>query len=205
MNTVRCKQKGKQYKIYVNDIYLGFLFKADFERIGLDAPKSEEEIFTFDSDNEVIAIRDIIYDRAYQKSIGYLATAEYPAGVIKNKLYMKGFSESIVDEVISVLYESKYLDDGRFVESYTRTYIRSKSRELIEREIQARGVDASQYRDMIDDVYADENVTEEDVIRGLLEKKYRNMDLDDIKIKRRAISFLSRHGFTYDKINNYLT
>ena len=58
---------------------------------------------------------------------------------------------------------------------------------------------------MIDDVYADENVTEEDVIRGLLEKKYRNMDLDDIKIKRRAISFLSRHGFTYDKINNYLT
>jgi len=205
MNTVRCKQKGKQYKIYVNDIYLGFLFKADFERIGLDAPKSEEEFFTFDSDNEVIAIRDIIYDRAYQKSIGYLATAEYPAGVIKNKLYMKGFSESIVDEVISVLYESKYLDDGRFVESYTRTYIRSKSRELIEREIQARGVDASQYRDMIDDVYADENVTEEDVIRGLLEKKYRNMDLDDIKIKRRAISFLSRHGFTYDKINNYLT
>ena len=205
MNTVRCKQKGKQYKIYVNDIYLGFLFKADFERVGLDAPESEEEFFTFDSDNEVIAIRDIIYDRAYQKSIGYLATAEYPAGVIKNKLYMKGFSESIVDEVISVLYESKYLDDGRFVESYTRTYIRSKSRELIEREIQARGVDASQYRDMIDDVYADENVTEEDVIRGLLEKKYRNMDLDDIKIKRRAISFLSRHGFTYDKINNYLT
>ena len=118
---------------------------------------------------------------------------------------MKGFSETIVEDVIAVLYESKYLDDGRFVESYTRTYIRSKSRSLIEREIQSRGVEASDYRHIIDDVYSDEGVTEDDVIKDLLEKKYKNLDLNDIRIKRRAIAFLSRHGFTYDKINNYLT
>ena len=205
MNTVRSKKKGKQYKIYVNDIYLGSIFKAVFERLGIDAPESDDEFYTFDSDSEVCAIRDLIYDRAYQKSIGYLATAEYPAGVIKNKLYMKGFSETIVEDVIAVLYESKYLDDGRFVESYTRTYIRSKSRSLIEREIQSRGVEASDYRHIIDNVYSDEGVTEDDVIKDLLEKKYKNLDLNDIRIKRRAIAFLSRHGFTYDKINNYLT
>jgi len=205
MNTVRCKVKGKQYKIYINDIYTGYIFKSDFERLGLLCPEGEDEIFTFDSDREVTDIRDLIYSRAYQKAIGYLATAQYPSSVIRNKLYLKGFSESIVDDVIEVLYESRYLDDGRFVESYTRTYIRSKSRELIEREIEARGVEASQYKEIIDEVYTDEDVTEEAVIKGLLEKKYKGLDINDIKIKRRAISFLSRRGFTYDKINNYLT
>ena len=42
MNTVRSKKKGKQYKIYVNDIYLGSIFKADFERLGIDAPESDD-------------------------------------------------------------------------------------------------------------------------------------------------------------------
>ena len=58
---------------------------------------------------------------------------------------------------------------------------------------------------MIDSVYEDEDITEDDVIEILLNKKFTKEQLTDIKIKRRAMSYLARHGFSYEAINNYLT
>ena len=106
MNTVRARKKGQQYKLYVNDIYIGPVFKGDFEKVGMSVPDSEDYVITFDTDREVTELNDIIYERAYQKAIGYLATAEYSAGIIRNKLYMKGYSEEVVDIVIEILYEA---------------------------------------------------------------------------------------------------
>ena len=150
-------------------------------------------------------IKEKVYDRAYNKAIGYVSTTECSADTIRTKLRMKRFPDQIIDQVIDVMNEYGYLSDSRFVESYVRSYIRKKSRRLIEKEISDRGIDYLKYQEIIDNVYQDEGISEEDVIEGLINKKFRDQDLKDIKVKKRFMSYMMRHGFGYDKINNYLT
>lgn len=166
----------------------------------------EEEIVLDDiSDAIVEDIEELIYLRAFDKSLDYLSRSEVSASGIRSKLRLKDYSDGIIDRVIEELYSRNYLNDNRFVESYVRSYMRSKSKRLIVKELENIGIDISECSDAIDGVYEDEGITEDEVIEELLRKKYTKEQLTDIKVKRRAMSYLARHGFSFDAINNYLT
>ena len=111
----------------------------------------------------------------------------------------------MIEAVIDALYKERYLDDKRFAEAYIRSYARTKSRELIIRELEYRGVGGDWLYDILDEVYDDESLSKDDVIKSLLEKKFRNQDLSDPKTKMRAANFLIRKGFNFGDINSYLT
>ena len=157
------------------------------------------------SDNVVEDIEEVIYLRAFDKSLDYLSRSEVSASGIRSKLRLKDYSDGIIDKVIEELYARNYLNDTRFVESYVRSYMRSKSKRLIMKELENIGIDTSECGAIVDGVYEDEGITEDEVIEGLLRKKYTKEQLKDIKVKRRAMSYLGRHGFSFDTINNYLT
>ncbi len=169
------------------------------------AQNPEEMILDDISDVIIEDIEEVIFLRAFDKSLDYLSRMEMSASGIRSKLRLKDYSDSIIDRVIDELYARNYLNESRFVESYVRSYIRSKSRSLIERELDNSGIEVSDYIGVIDSVYEDEDITEDDVIEILLNKKFTKEQLTDIKIKRRAMSYLARHGFSYEAINNYLT
>ena len=57
----------------------------------------------------------------------------------------------------------------------------------------------------MDEVYEDESMDENAAIEDLMRRKYSGQDLSDEKVRRRAVNFLLRHGFSFDQINNYLT
>ena len=63
----------------------------------------------------------------------------------------------------------------------------------------------SESEHILDEVYADNSLSDEEIIASLIERKFRGQDLSDEKVKRRVAQFLVRRGFTFDKINNYLT
>lgn len=186
-------------KIYKN-IYKNKSKTAAYETV------DEEEIVLDDiSDAIVEDIEELIYLRAFDKSLDYLSRSEVSASGIRSKLRLKDYSDGIIDRVIEELYSRNYLNDNRFVESYVRSYMRSKSKRLIVKELENIGIDISECSDAIDGVYEDEGITEDEVIEELLKKKYTKEQLTDIKVKRRAMSYLARHGFSFDAINNYLT
>ena len=111
----------------------------------------------------------------------------------------------MIDDVIETLYREKYLDDKRYAESYIRCYAKSRSRELIVRELEYRGISGEWMQDLLDEVYEDEAIDKNEVIRSLIEKNYRNQDLTNEKVKRRVAAFLIRKGFSFSDINSYLT
>ncbi len=205
MNSIRFVLYNKTYLAYLNEEYIGGIYKSEFKNFGLNVPEAREFYINDISDETITMIKEKVYDRAYNKAIGYVSTTECSADTIRTKLRMKRFPEQIIDQVIDVMIEYGYLSDSRFVESFVRSYIRKKSRRLIEKEISDRGIDCSKYQELIDNVYQDEGISEEDVIEGLINKKFRDQDLRDIKVKKRFMSYMMRHGFGYDKINNYLT
>ena len=212
-NTVRLviPKRNKYYKTYINDAFVGCLYLRDFENVGLKKPSEcketeDGEIIYYDIPDVVVEdIEDVIYLRAFDKAVDLLSRIEMSASGIRTKLRLKDYSDGIIDKVIDELYSRNYLNDFRFVESYVRSYMRSKSRSLIVRELENIGIDTSECSAVIDGVYEDENVTEDSVVEELLSKKFTKEQLTDIKVKRRAMSYLARHGFSYDVINNYLT
>ena len=68
-----------------------------------------------------------------------------------------------------------------------------------------KSISVSDIDRLMDEVYEDEGMSEDDTIRELLDKKFRGYDLSDEKVKIKAMNLLIRHGFSFDKINNYLT
>ena len=205
MSSLRIVKKNKSYSVYHDDSYIGFIYKKDFKDLAIRFSE-EGEFFIEDTSPETIEdIKALIIRRAFDKAVGYATVSECSSGIIRNKLRMKYYPDYAIDACIEMMYDYNYINDERFVESYTRCYLNSKSRYLIERELETKGIDLSDKKHILDEVYAEIELSDEDIIASLVERKFRGQDINDEKVRRRVVSFLIRHGFTFDKINNYLT
>ena len=195
------KLKGKSYKIYNDQTYIGFLYRSDFNKLDIPTPSDLLEV----SEEKYEEIRKAIIYRAFDKGVSYLADSERSAYDVSLKLRMKDFPEYAIEEAIELLYEYNYLNDRRFAESYIRSYMSSKSKSMIRKELSKRHINLPDLDELFSEVYTDEEVDEASVIEELIRKKYGGQDMSDEKVKRRAVSFLLRHGFSFEQINNYLT
>lgn len=142
---------------------------------------------------------------AFSKAVDLLSRAEQSALDIRLKLKNKGYNEEEIQAAIDKLYELSYLSDRRYAESYIRRYSGSKSRSLITRELYMKDIHIDDLDEIFNEVYEYENLDEEKIIRSLLEHNFKNADFADEKVKKRAISFLIRHGFNYSSATLYLT
>ena len=207
MKTLKLLRKDKSYLVYdtSDETYLGFIYYKDFGKLGLK-PENESEFYISDVSDPVLEnLKNEIVNKGFNKAITIATSRECSGKMIREKLKAKKFPEYAIDDVIQLMNSYNYLSDERFVESYVRSYMMTKSRRLLEKELEDRGIDVSLYEEVISGVYRDEGIEESDTIEKLLDKKFRGQDLTDEKIRRRACSFLMRHGFSYDKIKLYLT
>ncbi len=204
------KKSRKSYKLYEDQAYIGFLYRSDFEKLGIKPPSFSEEnkgekLSLGVTPEAYEKIKEIIIYRAYDKGVTYLTDSERSAYDIRLRLMQKDFPEYAIDEAINILYEYKYLDDRRFAQSYIRTYMKSKSRSMLIKELSMRRIELPDINEIMDEVYEDESMDENAAIEDLMRRKYSGQDLSDEKVRRRAVNFLLRHGFSFDQINNYLT
>ena len=202
----------KYYRAYIDEVYIGPVYSNDLKKAEIDqdemsqAQEGSETILTAEiEDAEGERLYSVVYSKAVEKYAALLAGAEYSAFDIRFKMKQKNYSERIIDEVIDTLYRERYLDDKRYAESYIRSYSKSKSRTLIIKELEYKGIEGDWLYDILDEVYEDEGIDKEEVIRTLIEKNYRGQDLKDEKVKRRVAAFLMRKGFSFSDINSYLT
>lgn len=216
MKQLRLEKKNnnriRAFRAYIDEVYIGPVYTNDLKKAEIDldmlTPEVEDSEIRYDFEEEdVVADRlyNVIYERAFSKYAALLAGAEYCAMGIRRKMKEKDYPEDMIEAVIDALYKERYLDDKRFAEAYVRSYARTKSRELIIRELEYRGVGGDWLYDILDEVYDDESLSKDDIIKSLLEKKFRNQDLSDPKTKMRAANFLIRKGFNFGDINSYLT
>ncbi len=202
----------KYFRAYIDEVYIGPVYYADLKKaeIDIDFPGDEpdgndQNILKEISETFSDRLYSVIYSKAFDKYSAFLAGAEYSAYDIKLKMKRNNYSDEIINDVIEALYAERYLDDKRYAESYIRYYSRTKSRELIIRELEYKGVTGDWMNDLLNEVYTDESIERDEVIKNLIEKKYKGQDLSDEKVKRRVAAFLLRKGFSFSDINSYLT
>ena len=198
MAELKIVTKGSRYFVYIDDDKIGFLYSSDLKRIGLEDGQVID-------DETVEELKDILYRRTYNKACSYLESSEYCGSEIRFKLKHNEYSDEMIDRAIDELYSHGYLNDRRYAEAFIRSYYRTKGRKLIEYELGYKKIDQQTIREAFDAFFEDEEYDEEAIIGELINKKYGSLDLSDVRVKSKVVSYFSRKGFDLDKVNNYLT
>lgn len=86
-----------------------------------------------------------------------------------------------------------YVDDARYAKQYVECMKEKKSRRQIEQELHLRGVERSLVETAFEET---EDVPEEVLIRGWMEKRHYQPESADEGEKRRRYAFLARKGFS---------
>ncbi|MCR5291735.1 MAG: recombination regulator RecX [Eubacterium sp.] len=191
------KHVGNQYRAFVDDIYMGPLYRSDLS--SNDIPE-EGDI----PDSKVDAIKDIVYRRAANSSMIILSKREASKGDIESKLRLKGYTDETISRVVDMLYSYRYLDDRRFIESFIRSNMTKKSRSMIRKELSDKDMDMTMAEEILDEMLSENEIDSEDIIKDILERKFGGPGPKDEKEKRRIISYLARRGFKPGEVLKYL-
>lgn len=118
---------------------------------------------------------------------------------ITDKLKDKGYSEAEIDKTVNKLIEYGFVDDENYTLLYIKSNLDKKGEKLISRELEQKGIDRDLIKDKIEELEISE--MEEEKIETIFNKRFLNMNLDDIKTRNKIFSFFLRRGFAYEKIS----
>lgn len=109
----------------------------------------------------------------------------------------KGAKPGEVNRVVSRLKKEGYLDDQEFARWWVdqRQQFRPRSRYFLKSELAKKGIGAEITKEVLRDV--DEQALVEEII---LKKKAQMVDLEPVKARKKLIGYLSRRGFSWEKI-----
>lgn len=131
-------------------------------------------------------------DYLYRKTL----TKKYRSrqGEIKEK---QGYSPALTDRVLEKLQQKQYVSDEKFARWWVenRNLAKGTSLRKLTAELRAKGVSSS----IIDEVLSETARSDEDELEKIIAKK-RSKYTDDQKL----MSYLARHGFSYDDIKSAL-
>ena len=140
--------------------------------------------------------------RAYNKAIYFLGFRDYSTKDLRDKLKLT-FPPENIDKAIEKLEKFKLIDDNKFAEKCARTLLFEKrfSKKKVKLELVQKGIEKEFASSVVDSLCFD--LDEQDQIRFLISKKYKNAYTDE-KTKRRAIAFLQRYGYSLEDIFSVL-
>lgn len=134
-------------------------------------------------------------EAALKRAFKFLSYRSRSEAEVRIKLVQSGFSQDVVETTLERLRSLNFLNDEAFARGWAQG--RAEGRDYgplrIERELRQKGIEHDLIRRVVGETYGREEGKEK--ARKLLEKRYRDKDLADPKIFRRAIGFLKRRGY----------
>ncbi len=140
-----------------------------------------------------------------KKSFHYLSYGDMSARKLSDKL-KAFFPSDVIEDVIELLSERKYLNDRALVQRYTADFyeFRKYGPARIKDELYKRGFN---YEDINQAVESLRDLGYTDNILYLASKKFGSdfQDNKDPKFRQKLIAYLYRMGYTYEDVKNALT
>lgn len=186
--------KKNRASVFVDDEYAFALDLTDVLRFGLKAgiEITSDDIEKYNREGNWAKVRDKAMDVISRKAVSKKA--------LKDLLVHKGYDSTMCDEVICELSDIGYIDDVSFAKSYAEDAFEYKKhgKKRIEADLRKKGVSSSDIAEALSlvDFDASENITH------LLEAKFKNADVSDIKVKNKMIRYLAYRGYNMGDIIN---
>lgn len=154
-------------------------------------------------------LKDLIYDDELLKAKNYvymlLSRRMYSAKEIQDKLKRQGYTDDIIEDVISKMENYGYVNDKTFAEEWVRSRISNnpKGRMVIKHELANKGIEEDVIETVLNENFSES--VQHDLALDLARKKIKSYKDDDKNsVKRKLYAFLGRHGFNYGVIKNVL-
>lgn len=143
------------------------------------------------------------YRRALEFAVRSLSAKSQHSQELKKKLYDRGMSSSVVEQVLSELERLGYLNDDEWLDFFVRSQTaRRMGPGAIEQKLRMKSIPFEECRNALSRYQSDE--VQEEAIRELLKTKYRSKDMKDLKERQQVISGLARRGFCWELIQRVL-
>ncbi len=141
------------------------------------------------------------YRRAKSRAIWYLDRSAHTEKALYLKLVRAGFPKEACAKVIARLIEVGLLDDLRYAENYAERLMESNvsKREAVQKML-SKGVPYELAKSVLEDIETDE----QQQIKNLIEKKYRQKLLSD-NGPQKVYGALVRKGFSYSAVKTALS
>ena len=137
--------------------------------------------------------------RAKEKALWLISYRDHSKKELAEKIKRTADEES-AQKAVERMEELGLVNDELYAQRYANKLIYSKhmSKKAVVFELAKKGID----KDVAEEILEDIEVDERDQIREVIDRKYKN--LNDEKIKRRAVSALQRLGYRWDDIRSVL-
>lgn len=188
------KERKRLSAVFVDEAFWEKIDNEILARNGVKVGISVDDEFLskleFDSD----------FKRAKDKALYLLSFRDYSKKELSDKL-KKDYCSTAVKKVAIRMEELGLVNDKSFAKKYAKELLFNKffSKRRTEFELSQKGID----KDTIYEVLSGLECDAVEQIRVLVDKKYKTACSDE-KIKKRAIAFLQRHGYSWDDIKQVL-
>ena len=133
--------------------------------------------------------------RAKEKALWLISYRDHSKKELTDKIKRTADEES-AEKAVERMEELGLVNDELYAQRYANKLIFTKhmSKNAVVFELARKGIDKDVAEEILDNIEVDESQQ----IREIIDKKYKN--LNDEKIKRRAVSALQRLGYRWDDI-----
>jgi len=137
-------------------------------------------------------------EKAFQKALHFINYQARSANEVREKLEGLGFSEQIIEDVLSECLEKNYINDRQFAEDWiaARSLSKPRSQKMLGYELRKKQIDESVISRALESAPTDEEMAH------ALGQKYlpRFTHLDDTHFKQKMEGMLARRAFPFSVI-----
>ncbi len=141
-------------------------------------------------------------ERALQQALLFLSYRARSEKEIKQNLLKHEYSESIIEQTLERLRESKLANDHQFAKTWVenRNTFRPRSKRMLTMELRQKGLDEETVTNAIADV--DENALAYETAK---KRATRFTGLERSEFRKKLSDFLARRGFPYSVVSSVVT
>ncbi|MCR5650248.1 MAG: RecX family transcriptional regulator [Lachnospiraceae bacterium] len=140
--------------------------------------------------------KEVLIKRAVSRTLYLLDASAKTESALKKKLREGFYPEEVIEEAVRYAKEKHYIDDEYYASAYAEKKKTSKSKWMIKKELQQKGIDPA----TAEEVFSGMEIDDRETIAGILEKKIPRGSAVDRKTAEKIKRSLLTKGFAYDDI-----
>lgn len=182
-------KRQDRYSIFIDGKYSFSLSENELMQSGIRLNKEYTEA-------ELEQLKQTaVLDKAYMRSLDMLSRRARSEWELRDYLRRKDYEPDVIDQIITRLKKSQYIDDYNFAKAWVdnRRLLKATSKRKLSQELKQKRVEQS----VIDGVLAEDDTDELAVIRELIVKKRTQSRYQD---DQKLIAYLLRQGFGYGDV-----
>lgn len=181
-------------KIYLNDAFAFVLLLSELRELELaEGDEVDDALYAH-------IMQDYLLKRAKLKAMQLLNARDYTEYELRTKLKRDLFPDGLIQQAIAYVASYHYIDDERYTRYYLEYHSSGQSRQVLRQKLLGKGIAS----ELIERCLEDAELDEKETIRQLLTKKYGTRFIDDSAVKKKAIGYLLRRGYTYHDVRDVM-